>query len=314
MLPVPGRAPWAAADAKRGVCPAYAPQGFGGDARARRATAEAAKASGDGGKQLASQLGLCDRPEWRPAEGAAEAASAHLPPSAAVPPPRAKAAEPVAAAPSLAPHGAPPRDGAAAVAAGSWEAALAEADAESDDEAAGSSAEHARAPPARAARRGPDRPGRAAGSARAGALDADEGQAEEARQQIEAWGDDRGHVGGGAFTVERLLGRRPHGRGWQYLVRWQGWGAGHDSWEGTSRVHAALVAAYDAAHPRPAAGADAAAADGASPAASASDATEAATTEAAADHRSGCAALLGSSTPRPVVDLTLPGADQLSLT
>ena len=99
VQPVPGRAPWAAADAKRGVCPAYAPRGFGDEARARRAAAEAAKASGDGGRLLAAQLGLSDRPEWRPAEGAAAAGAEHLPPSAEVPPPRAAAARPAAAAP-----------------------------------------------------------------------------------------------------------------------------------------------------------------------------------------------------------------------
>lgn len=91
-----------------------------------------------------------------------------------------------------------------------------------------------------------------------------------------------------------------------------GWGAEHDSWEGESRVHAAMVAAYDAVDPRPAAAAADLAA--AFPAADA-DANAVPSTAGtdATDHRSGCAALLGSSAPRQVVELTLPGADQLSL-
>ncbi len=32
------------------------------------------------------------------------------------------------------------------------------------------------------------------------------------------------------FFVERILDRRPRGRGWQYLVRWRGYGPGSDSW------------------------------------------------------------------------------------
>lgn len=38
------------------------------------------------------------------------------------------------------------------------------------------------------------------------------------------------------FTVERILDRRRRGRGWQYLVRWSGYGPGHDSWMRRSAV------------------------------------------------------------------------------
>ena len=62
--PVPGRAPWAAADVKNGVCMPYAPRAFGAEARSKRSRDAFLKYSGDGGKQLAAQLGLTGRPEW----------------------------------------------------------------------------------------------------------------------------------------------------------------------------------------------------------------------------------------------------------
>ncbi len=36
--------------------------------------------------------------------------------------------------------------------------------------------------------------------------------------------------------VERILDRRRRGRGWQYLVRWVGFGPEHDLWLPGSRV------------------------------------------------------------------------------
>ena len=56
VAPVEGRAPWAAADVKRGIVPPYAPPGFGEAARAARDHGNSVKASGDG---------ACGRPQLR---------------------------------------------------------------------------------------------------------------------------------------------------------------------------------------------------------------------------------------------------------
>ena len=139
--------------------------------------------------------------------------------------------------------------------------------------------------------------------AAARAMAVDEGEAEEARQQREIWGDDRGHVGGGAYEVERLLARRLLNARWQYLVRYRGYGEKDDTWECERDIHAALVAEYDASHPRPAQ----------QKASSGADSGEEDAEDAAYDPRLGCAAALGESRPRAVAELELPGTDQLQL-
>ena len=58
VKPVPGRRPWAMADAALGVAPDYAPTGFGELRRQRLAAGDAAVCSGDGGRRLAEAVGL----------------------------------------------------------------------------------------------------------------------------------------------------------------------------------------------------------------------------------------------------------------
>ena len=280
VTPVPGRRPWAAADVKAGVCPTYAPQGFGAVMRERRREYELAKHSGDGGRLMASQLGLTNRPEWLPAVAATGDEASGMPPSPAVPPARAAPRQTVN----------PPSPSGDA---SSWAGALATA----SHEGSSSLRDPERAPTWQSTR--PSRPGKAAGMAAARAMDADEGEAEEARQQREVWGSDAGHVGSGAWAVDRLLDRRLDGGVWQYLVRFKGWGPEHDLWEPACNVHGMLVAAYDAVHPRPAEAVDAGG--------------SCTTDELPSDIRCGCAAALGEAQPRAMEEVVLPGADQLSL-
>ena len=129
-----------------------------------------------------------------------------------------------------------------------------------------------------------------------------EGEAEEARQQAEVWGGAHGHLGGGVYEAEQLLERRLHAGQWQYLVRFCGWGPDGDQWESERNVHEAMVAEYDARHPRPA------------DAAGAPNWAGALEKESQPNKpRLGCAAALGESRPRTLVEYELPGADQLSL-
>ena len=98
--PVPGRQPWAAASVKAGSIGDGAPPGFGDVARAARQQLVTAKLSGDGGRQLAAQLGLCDRAEWEPEPGDAASDASHIPPSPAAPAARSAPRARVAPAPS----------------------------------------------------------------------------------------------------------------------------------------------------------------------------------------------------------------------
>ena len=52
-----------------------------------------------------------------------------------------------------------------------------------------------------------------------------------------------GEDGQDEWPVEKLLDRRRHGRGWQYLVRWLGYGPDADSW--ISGSEAMDLEAYD---------------------------------------------------------------------
>ena len=58
-----------------------------------------------------------------------------------------------------------------------------------------------------------------------------------------------GHVADDCWEVGALLERRfgPHrhgkGKGWHYLVRWEGWSAAHDTWELEDRIDPSLVVA-----------------------------------------------------------------------
>ena len=102
--------------------------------------------------------------------------------------------------------------------------------------------------------------------------------------------------------AEVLLERKRFGGEWLYFVRSPTGAVGvvQDEWRREADLPAALVAAFDAANPRPAG----------DPPPLPADAPPAA---AQTNHRLGCAAMLGEASPRPLVDLTLPGADQLQL-
>jgi transposase InsO family protein len=52
------------------------------------------------------------------------------------------------------------------------------------------------------------------------------------------------------FIVDHILDHRRHGRGLQYLVRWAGFDASHDSWEPARNIHPDLLAEYHERRPR----------------------------------------------------------------
>ena len=54
----------------------------------------------------------------------------------------------------------------------------------------------------------------------------------------------------GFFHIDKLIERRPlKPRGFQYLVRWQGFTAADDTWEPRSNIPRSVVGAFDREHP-----------------------------------------------------------------
>ena len=52
------------------------------------------------------------------------------------------------------------------------------------------------------------------------------------------------------YQVDRLVGRRKHNSGWQYLVRWQGYSRHEDTWEPEGELFLDDIQAYDLQFPR----------------------------------------------------------------
>jgi hypothetical protein len=48
-----------------------------------------------------------------------------------------------------------------------------------------------------------------------------------------------------AYEVESIISKRTMGKRTQYLIKWAGWDSSTNTWEGASRIHPDLVAAYE---------------------------------------------------------------------